>query len=131
MAEVAKTPDFYLALTDGCGLDVPRKCWRRRAFKTDYGKDLLLVRVEPPLLYQNHDVEEVILAARHVGYSVAALESWPIHVHVARWRADNEGATTVLGDIVPAGQLEVLVWAALYESEAAAVAAVKGCQPRY
>jgi len=85
--------------------------------------DLLLVRIDPPIIYRpptagERAIEQVVLAARHKGYSIASIQEWPFYVHVARLKRP---------DVPPDGQLvledvETIAWAELYPNQAAAEA---------
>jgi len=48
------TPDFFLASSEGCGLEVPRRCYRIRRIFGRNGDDYLLVRVDPPIIGQRY-----------------------------------------------------------------------------
>ena len=120
---VGDNPDFYLASSEGYGLELPRKCWRLRPLTLLGRNDLLLVRVAPPIIYRDPAVgervtEHVVLAARHQGYSIASIQEWPFYVHVVRLNRPN---------VPPDGQLaledvETISWAELYPNLAAAEA---------
>jgi hypothetical protein len=73
------------------------------------GTALLLVRVLPPIIYRDpngHEVElgEVILAARHLGFSIDSINDWPFYVHVAKLKKNNIPSSAVL----KAGDLETI-----------------------
>jgi hypothetical protein len=83
--------------------------------------DLLLVRVDPPMQFENELLEQVVIAARHVGESVRNITQWPCYVHIGK----------VINDKAPiGGRLEnedviSIAWAELYKSEDAAKMALK------
>jgi hypothetical protein len=59
--------DFYLASTEGSDMEEPRSCWRLKRIRTDNRDDLLLVKIDPPLVGQKHglggrDIDFVLLA---------------------------------------------------------------------
>jgi hypothetical protein len=110
-------PDFYLASTEGYGMEEPRRCWRMRRIATNKRDDLLLVRIDPPLLGQQYglqgrDVEQVLVATRHKGGSLFPVTQWPVYVHVARPLVDITGL-----DKIQSNQLESIAWAELYQTE--------------
>lgn len=120
---VGDNPDFYLASSEGYGLESPRRCWRLRRVALTARDDLLLVKIDPPLIYRDaaageRVIEQVVLAARHKGYSIASIKEWPFYVHVARLKRP---------DVPPDGQLapedvETIAWAELYPTQEAAEA---------
>jgi hypothetical protein len=86
---VSGDPDFYLASSEGYGLESTRKCWVIRPLSLMARDDLLLVRVDPPIIHRDPAIGEsvigqVALAARHKGYSLKSVQEWPFYVHVAR-----------------------------------------------
>lgn len=117
--------DFYLASTEGYGLEHPRKCFIIRRLSTETRQDLLLVRVVPPLIVQKRaigsgDLELVVLATRHRGSTLFPIKEWPVYVHVARAKHVN----SIEADIVSQDDLEVVAWGELYRTEEDARAAV-------
>ncbi len=117
-------PDFYLASKEGYGLDVPRVCRRTASLKTEKGKDLVVAEIDPPLIYNNLEVTEVIFGARHAGYSVLSPGQWPVYVHVAIWKDPNTRAQVMQSGLLAAGGLEVIAWGELYATKGDALAAV-------
>ena len=111
------TPDFFLASSEGYGLEVPRRCYRIRRIFGRNGDDYLLVRVDPPIIGQRYglggqDIDRVVLATRHEGESIFPIASWPAYVHVARViREPGEHDTMAVED------LESIGWAELYKTE--------------
>jgi hypothetical protein len=87
-----------------------------------YGKpdDVLLVEIDPPLISQPYglgarELDQVVLATRHLGHSIFGTSDWPKYVHVARLLVELDGQ-----DELSPGELEVIGWAELYETEARA-----------
>lgn len=111
-------PDFYLASTEGYGLDAPRHCWRIRRVALDKRDDALLVRISPPLIGQKYglggrDIDLVIVAPRHQGASLFPVSEWPLYVHVARPKADDAEDRQCFDS----GEFELIAWAELYRTE--------------
>ena len=108
-----RKPDFYLASSEGYGLEEPRGCWRLKSLRLKNGKELLLVKVHPSIHYLDKNLEQVVLAARHQGYSVTSIQEWPCYVHVARLMHADIPADCIL----KSKDLEVIAWAELYPDE--------------
>ena len=113
------TPDFYLASTEGYDLEEPRKCWKVRRLSTTDRNDLLLIRVEPPLIGQTYglggrDIQYVIVATRHQGSALFPIMEWPVYVHVVRLLVDLPDEKSEL----QATEFESIAWAELYKTEA-------------
>ena len=111
-------PDFYLASTEGYEMEDPRRCWRIKRLATDNRDDLLLIKIEPPLIGQKYglgdrDIDLVLIAPRHQGGSLFPINEWPLCVHVARLLIENHEDRDVLrGD-----EFESIAWAELYRTE--------------
>ena len=101
-------------------MESPRKCWVIRACLM-VRDDLLLVRVDPPIICRDPAlgesmIEQVVLAARHKGYSLKSVQEWPFYVHVARIKGPDAPAD---GRLSPE-DVETIAWAELYPTQAAA-----------
>jgi hypothetical protein len=82
-------PDVYLASSEGYEMEEPRQWWRIKRVATESGDDLLLMKINPPLVGQkfglgDKDIDMVFVAPRHVGASLFPISEWPLFVHVAR-----------------------------------------------
>lgn len=113
-----KPPDFFLASSEGYDMATPRRCWSIKRLATPKRNDLLLVRIDPPLIGQKYglggrDIDEVIVATRHQGDSLFPVKQWPAFVHVARPLIENPAERDQLDD----AELESIAWAELYRSE--------------
>ena len=116
-----KEPDFYLASSEGYGLEEPRRCWRVKrltADERDERDDLLLLKIDPPLPGQkyglgNCDVDLVLVATRHRGVSLFPVNEWPVFVHVARPLSVNPELRETLRE----DEFETIAWAELYRTE--------------
>ena len=109
------TPDFYLASTEGYGLEEPRSCWRIKRVIGGRRDNFLLARIDPPIPGREYsgvgdlDINLVLLATRHVGASLFPINAWPIYVHVACPLVPNpESRDTFLE-----GEFKSLAWAEL------------------
>lgn len=111
-------PDFYLASSEGYGLETPRRCWRIKRISTDSRDDLLLLKIDPPLIGQeyglgSHDIEFILVATRYKGSSLFPINEWPIYVHVIRSLIDNIEHRNKLSN----GEFESIGWAEIYKTE--------------
>ncbi|MDR2880590.1 MAG: hypothetical protein LBV29_01640 [Azoarcus sp.] len=82
-------PDFFLASSEGYRLEEPRSCKRIKRVRSDNRDDLLLVKVEPPLIGQPYglggsDIDTLLFATRHKGDSLFPIMLWRVFFHVAR-----------------------------------------------
>lgn len=116
-------PDFFLASSEGYRLEAPRSCKRIKRVRSDNRDDLLLVKVEPPLIGQPYglggrDIDILLVATRHKGDSLFPVKEWPVFVHVARLLIENPDEREQIHD----NEFESIGWAELYATEAAAKA---------
>lgn len=113
-----KHPNFYLASSEGYDMAEPRRCWIVKRLETPKRNDLLLVKIDPPLIGQKYgiggrDIDEVIVATRHQGDSLFPVKQWPVFVHVARSLVENPQDRDRLNE----DEFESIAWAELYRSE--------------
>ena len=113
------TTDFYLASSEGCGMDNPRRCRALKRLRGEHRDDYLLISIDPPLNGQvfglgGRDIDRVVVATRHRVESLFPVKRWPVFVHVARLLVPCEGHD------VRNDELESIAWAELYETEESA-----------
>ena len=113
-----REPDFYLASSEGYDLEEPRRCWRIKQVTTETRKDLLLIRIDPPLIGQKYglgdrDINIVLVGGRYKEESLFPIKKWPVFVHVARLLVNNPQERSSLRD----DEFESIALAELYESE--------------
>jgi len=113
-------PDFYLASSEGYGMEEPRRGFVIRRLRGDHRDDYLLARIEPPVIGQRfgmggRDIDHVILATRHAGESLFPIQHWPVFVHVVRPLVSTEGRVVLHDD-----EMESIAWAEVYQTEDAA-----------
>jgi hypothetical protein len=112
-----KDPDFYLASKDYYNLETPRQGWRLKRMSGLGRDDLLLARIDPPIIdgfgSDTHSIDTVLLATRHEGASLFPVAQWPVLVHVIRPTIDNVADR----DSVQKGEFRNIAWAELYKSE--------------
>jgi hypothetical protein len=123
--------DFFIASSEGYGMSEPRACYSLRRLRTESRDDLLLIRIEPPLIGQQYgmggrDVDTVFVAPRHKGTSLFPPHHWPIYVHVGRLLGSPDNPP----DPLHRTDYEEIAWAELYETEATAHAAMRGREER-
>lgn len=121
--------DFYLTLTDGGGDDTAvRRCRCLRRVANSLDMDMLLVRIDPPVLDHNRPREEIIVAARYAGRSVFSLKRWslfsfkrwPMEVFLILFTSDDARQS----ECVTREDIMIACWARLHRTEAAARADV-------
>lgn len=116
---MCELPDpFFLSSSEGYGLDAPHRCTPIRRLRTEGRDDLLLVRVEPPLLGQlyglgNEEIVYLVIAPRHAGVSLFPVSEWPASVHVARILVTAPEACLRLDQ----SEIEEIAWAEIYPDE--------------
>ena len=114
-------PDFYLASSEGYGLERPRACYRIKRLHSATRDDYLLIDLKPPIPGQPYglgarDISYVVIATRHVGSSLFPISEWPVAVHVARPLVADPENRESLDD----KELQEIGWAELYPSLRAA-----------
>lgn len=113
-----KEPDFYLSSTDYCNVAMPRRVWCLKRMSGLGRNDLLLARVDPPIMDDPNDagrrsINIVVLATRHVGSSLFPVRPWPVSVHVLHPLIDNVEAR----DKLTKDEVRNIAWAELYKTE--------------
>lgn len=71
--------------------------------------------IDQPYGLGARELDQVVLATRHLGHSIFDTSDWPKYVHVARLIVEFDGQ-----DELRLRELEVIGWAELYETEARA-----------
>jgi hypothetical protein len=110
-----QNPDFFLASSESYRLAEPRSCKRIKRVRSDNRDDLLLVKVEPPLIGQlgGRDIDTLLIATRHKGDSLFPISKWPVFVHVARLLIENPERREQVHD----NEFESIAWAELYRTK--------------
>lgn len=116
-------PDFYLTSSEGYGLEQVRACYKERRLMNGHPDGYMLCEIDPPIIGQPYgldgqDINRIVIAGRHAGYSLFVINDWPAYAHVARLTDDvsDDKFVIVENDIEPIG------WTEVYESSAAAKA---------
>ena len=111
------TPDFFIASSEGYRLEEPRECKRIRRLRSDSRDDLLVIKIEPPLIGQPYglgdgNIYTLLLATRAAGDSLFPIKKWPVPVLVARLLVDVPEERNQIRD----NELELIAWAELYKT---------------
>ncbi|MCY3820081.1 MAG: hypothetical protein OXH52_12080 [Gammaproteobacteria bacterium] len=111
--------DFVMTSSEGYGLKEPRDCVILQWFDGDRPNRYVLVSIDPPLTGQNYglggrDVWELVLASRHVEYSLCPITEWPAYVHVALPIGDLRAKSGRLGK----DDLQLIGWGEIYRTRA-------------
>ena len=101
-------------------MEEPRSCWRIKRLATHERKDLLLVKIDPPLPgikygVEGRNIELVLIATRHRDGSLFPVTRWPVYVHVARPLIPDEDLE--LRDELGEDEFRSMAWAELYRTE--------------
>ena len=112
-------PAFFLASSEGYGLEEPRRCYVVREIHTEDRRGLLLVRAAPPIRGEMYgltgDYSEIVLAPRAWDLDLLRIAKWPADVHVALLKARPDESGFISRD-----DLDHVAWAELYETGNAA-----------
>lgn len=113
--------DFYLASSEGYNLEKPRKCQRMVRLKNESRDNLLLIKIDPPIVGQQYglgskDIDEIIIATRFKNESLFPIQKWPIHVYVLRPLINISSDTKEIKN----ENMKLIAWAELYPDEVSA-----------
>ena len=109
---------FYISSTEGYDLENPRKCFIKQRLSTEFGKDLLLVEIDPPFLgtkygLQDENLRDVIVSARYIEDSITDIKEWPVSVYVAQILNKVEDDDRIVNSV----DLKIIAWAEIYLDE--------------
>jgi hypothetical protein len=118
-------PDFYLASGEGYALEEVRACYKEKRLMNGHPDGYMLCEIDPPIVGQSYglggqDIERIIIASRHAGYSLFAIKGWPAYVHVARLIHNIPDDKFAIAE----NHIESIGWAEVYESSTAAKASL-------
>lgn len=110
-------PDvYYLSSLDSKLLKETRECVFVRRMHFDSGKEIVLAKIDPPLLGQKfglyEDVDTVIFANRHKGESLPPVANFPCFVFVARPIRHH----IEMLDVIGTDDVEIVGWGELYRT---------------
>ena len=117
---------FYLADTEGYGPGPPRECRLIAPASITGGRsDLILVSIDPPIIYHNLPHSTVLLASRHADNSLSDIRRWPVHVHVAVLKDRQVPQPDVTGRVsVARSEIANAAWLELHPTRASAVESI-------
>ena len=81
-------PDWYLGSSEQSGdFARPRACWVRGVLAGPDDRQYVRLYVQPPVMGQpfgwgGDDIDEIIVAPRHVGSALLPVQGFPVAVHV-------------------------------------------------
>jgi hypothetical protein len=125
-------PEFYLTTAGEYGLlSKPRACWFIQRMRDGNRDDYMLVRISPELLGQpfglgNNNIDILLLATRHRGFSLYPVTQWPTSVYVTRLVNRD-----VLNDIsFTSDQVELIAWGEIFPDLQEATSRAKQLEPK-
>jgi hypothetical protein len=77
----------------------------------------MLIEIAPPLIGQRYglgskDIANLILSARHEGFSLFPIKEWPCHVYIARILDDAITKTLTF----TRSQVEIIAWGMIFRT---------------
>lgn len=118
-----QSPDFFLSTAGEYEpLAEPRACWALARLQDPIRNDHMLIRIEPPLSGQefnlgNMEIRQLVISARHQGYTLYPISEWPSFVYVARILDDAILQTLSF----TRGQIEPVAWGLIFPTLQAAL----------
>lgn len=108
-----KPVEFYLSSNEGYDLEKPRKCHILSRHSYAKQDDFALIAVSPPIIYTDQKGNEeklnhVLIASRHLGFSVFEPKKWPICVYVLKLNIENPAKHLRKDDFIN------IAWAEIY-----------------
>lgn len=122
------TPAFYLGSTELSGdFARARACRIRDRLRGPDAREYLWVRVSPPVIGQpfglgGRDIEDLVLAPRYMGAVLSPPSEHPLAVQIYIARNDS----ILRAGQFTAGDVEMVAWGEVYQSEALAAKAGRG-----
>ena len=112
------SPDFYLTSSEGYGLQMVRKCYKRKNLTGENSDGYLLCDISPPLCGQKFglgeaNISQLILASRHKDHTLFPTKEWPAYVHVARLLSSNIEDVFFINE----SDIELIGWGEIYKDE--------------
>lgn len=100
-------------------MEQPRRAWRLKRLASEHRDDLLLLRVDPPISFQDeHGFEsrplhQVIVASRFREEPLFPITQWPVHVYVLESLVPDPERR----DRLQKTEYQLVAWAELYPTE--------------
>ena len=119
------SPSYFLISSEGYGLSTPRACYPIRNVRIGENPHVVLCYIDPPIMGQQFglggkDVEFVLLASRHRGYSLSPVTEWPGYVHVMRIKTPPPHES----EEYMKDQIAEIAWGEIYQGEEDAIRSV-------
>jgi hypothetical protein len=112
-----RKPDFFISTSGESTGDLctPRACWIEGRLKDRLRDDLMLVKVDPPVIGQTYglgdqDITHLVIATRHKGFTLFPITEWPAHVYICRILLDEVVSTK----FVESNSVEMIGWGRLF-----------------
>lgn len=120
---------FFLHTKENSDLTELQACWELARLKDNFRNDYMLVKIDPPIIGQPYglgdkNINTVILATRHKGYTLFPVTKWPAFVYVIRILDESIIST---GRFVTE-QVEMILWGVLYRTRSEAEAFLNPAQ---
>ena len=117
---MSKLPDFYLSSTEGYDLNEPRKCWLLSRHSYGDRNDFAYIKVSPSIIYTDEEGKQrqltrILIAARHIGFSVFEKKTWPVCVYVLKLNIEEPEEALNKEDFIN------IAWAEIYQTEKEAI----------
>lgn len=111
------SPDFYLTSSEGYNLEEVRSCYKEKRMLGCHPNGYMVCEIKPPIMGQPYglggqDINKIIIASRHIEYSIFSINEWPAYVHVARLTNDDLSDKFTIAE----NDIDSIGWAELYES---------------
>ncbi len=113
-----RQPDFYLGSTETTPPIEPRKCFILERLRSVWGRDLVRVKLDPPIVKApfwpnvSDELEEAVLQARFEGQNIDPVSEWPLAVHIAKIIHDKIKGSGFIGR----GDVRVEYWGEIYRT---------------
>lgn len=106
---------YYLSSLESARFATVRECQFTKMLAFDTGKTAVVARIKPPVVGQDfnlsHDLQNVVLVARHEGVSIFPVSEFPCFVFIAIPNNEFELMSPIRSD-----DLTIIGWGELYRT---------------